>query len=131
MICPDINWFLMIRSDFIKYTAALAAMFRLNPALAFEKEEPVFSKKDFGDDFFWGVGTSAYQIEGAADADGKGESIWDRFTAHPGHVKDRSSGRLANDFYNRYDADLKLLKNLNFKIINKDISFGGIPYVYF
>lgn len=55
----------MIRSDFIKSTAALAALFRLNPTFAFVKEEPVFSKKDFGDDFYWGVGTSAYQTEGA------------------------------------------------------------------
>ena len=116
----------MIRSDFIKYTAALAAMFRLNPSLAFEKEEPVFSKKDFGDDFYWGVGTSAYQIEGATDIDGKGESIWDRFTTHPGRIKDRSDGKVANDFYNRYDADLKLLKSLNFKNFRFSFSWSRI-----
>jgi hypothetical protein len=54
----------MIRSDFIKYTAALAAMFRLNPTLAFEKAEPGFSKKVFGDDFMDGAGTSVYQRKG-------------------------------------------------------------------
>ncbi len=39
------------------------------------------NKSLFGDDFKWGVSTAAFKIEGACDADGKGESIWDAFTA--------------------------------------------------
>ena len=116
----------MIRSDFIKYAAALAATFRINPSLAFEIAEQEFSKKDFGDDFFWGVSTSAYQIEGAFDADGKGESIWDRFTSHSGNVKDRSDGRVANDFYHRYGADLELLKSLNFENFRFSFSWSRL-----
>ncbi len=106
--------------------AALATVSRLKPSLTFGNSEPEFTKRSFGDDFYWGVGTSAYQIEGAVDIEGKGESIWDRFTAHPGHIKDRSDGRIANDFYNRYDADLKLLKSLNFKNFRFSFSWSRI-----
>ena len=42
--------------------------------------------------FLWGVGTSAYQIEGAVHADGRGESIWDRFSHTPGKTKNGASG---------------------------------------
>ncbi|MDP4209425.1 MAG: GH1 family beta-glucosidase [Bacteroidota bacterium] len=76
---------------------------------------PEFTKALFGEDFHWGVTTSAYQIEGAWNVDGKGESIWDRFSNHEGHIKDKATGNIACDFYHRYHDDLKLLKNLNFK----------------
>lgn len=59
--------------------------------------------------FTWGVATSAYQIEGAWDADGKGESIWDRF-AHEGNIPE--SGDVACDHYHRLEQDLDLLAGL-------------------
>ena len=71
-------------------------------------------KTDFGNDFYWGVATAAYQIEGAWNQHGKGESVWDRFTNKPGNVKDNTHGKVATDFYNRYPDDLQLLKSLNF-----------------
>jgi beta-glucosidase len=58
-------------------------------------------------DFIWGVATSAYQIEGAVDSGGRGESIWDRFPARNGDI-----GALACDFYRRYRDDIALLHEL-------------------
>jgi beta-glucosidase len=62
--------------------------------------------------FSWGVATSAFQIEGAANADGKGESIWDRFCRQPGAILDASNGDVACDHYHRLDADLDLIASL-------------------
>ena len=58
----------------------------------------------FPKDFLWGTATSSYQIEGAANEDGKGKSIWDVFTRAPGTVKDRSNGDVAIDHYHRFRA---------------------------
>jgi len=67
----------------------------------------------FPDRFLWGTATSAYQIEGAADAEGKGESIWDRFCTIPGTITDGSDGRTACDHYHRYADDVALMRRLN------------------
>jgi beta-glucosidase len=62
--------------------------------------------------FRFGVATSAFQIEGATDADGRGESIWDRFCAEPGNVLDGDTGAVACDHYRRYESDLDLIAGL-------------------
>jgi len=66
----------------------------------------------FPADFVWGVATSAFQIEGAAHTDGKGESIWDRFCRVPGAIADASHGDTACDHYHRLDSDLDLIASL-------------------
>lgn len=66
----------------------------------------------FPQDFVWGTATSSYQIEGAWQADGKGESIWDRFTHTPGKIKDGDTGDVACDHYHRYPADVALMADL-------------------
>jgi len=66
----------------------------------------------FPKDFLWGVAASAYQIEGAPDADGKGESIWDRFTRWEAHVLNGDNGDTACDHYHRYRDDVALIKSL-------------------
>jgi beta-glucosidase len=63
----------------------------------------------FPSDFAWGVATSAQQIEGAVGEDGRGESIWDRFAAQPGHIADGSDPRVACDHYHRWREDLGTL----------------------
>ncbi len=68
--------------------------------------------KAFPRDFTWGVATSAFQIEGAAAADGKGPSIWDTFCSNPANIKDGSDGMVACDHYHRYQDDVALLASL-------------------
>ena len=60
-------------------------------------------------DFVIGTSTASYQIEGAWDADGKGESIWDRFSHTPGAIKTGDTGDVACDHYNRWAEDLDLM----------------------
>src|SRR5262249_21464364 len=66
----------------------------------------------FGDGFYWGVATSAYQIEGAWDEDGKGVSIWDTYAHTPGNIKNDENGDVANDHYHRYREDVALMKSI-------------------
>ncbi|MBK7615279.1 MAG: beta-glucosidase [Burkholderiales bacterium] len=66
----------------------------------------------FPPDFTWGVATSAFQIEGAAFEDGKGESIWDRFCRQPGAIADASNGDVACDHVHRLESDLDLIASL-------------------
>jgi len=67
---------------------------------------------EFPANFLWGAATSAYQIEGGMREDGRGETIWDRFTHTAGHVRDGSTGNLACDSYHRYADDVALLSAL-------------------
>lgn len=66
----------------------------------------------FSKDFLFGVATAAYQIEGGAYEDGKGESVWDRFCKTPGKVARGESGDVAVDHYHRWPEDLDLMKEL-------------------
>ena len=66
----------------------------------------------FPDDFVWGVATSAFQIEGASDIDGKGPSVWDTFCKQPGAIADASDGTVACEHYQRYEQDLDMIAKL-------------------
>jgi beta-glucosidase len=66
----------------------------------------------FPAEFVWGAATAAYQTEGAAAEDGRGESIWDRFTALPGRIANGETGRVACDSYHRYAEDVRLMREL-------------------
>ncbi|MFY9526229.1 MAG: family 1 glycosylhydrolase, partial [Limnochordia bacterium] len=66
----------------------------------------------FPDNFVWGVATASYQIEGAVNEDGRGESIWDRFSHTPGKVLNGDTGDVACDHYHRYKEDVALIKEL-------------------
>ncbi|WP_182111642.1 GH1 family beta-glucosidase [Actinotalea sp. JY-7876] len=70
------------------------------------------SGRRFPSDFLWGAATASYQIEGAADEDGRGPSIWDTFAATPGKTLDGHSGAVAADHYHRTAQDIALMKDL-------------------
>ncbi|SEP45396.1 Glycosyl hydrolase family 1 [Rhodospirillales bacterium URHD0017] len=63
-------------------------------------------------DFVWGVSTSSYQIEGAANTDGRGGSIWDVYSKVPGHVMNGDTGDVACDHYHRYAEDIALMREV-------------------
>jgi beta-glucosidase len=63
----------------------------------------------FPSNFTWGVATSAFQIEGAFDTDGKGPSIWDTFSHNAANIIDGSNGDVACDHYHRYRDDVAMM----------------------
>jgi beta-glucosidase len=73
--------------------------------------------------FKFGVASSAYQIEGAAYEDGRGESIWDRYCRLPGRVANGETGDVACDHYHRYVEDLDLMAALGLKLYRFSISW--------
>lgn len=62
--------------------------------------------------FLWGAATSSYQIEGAANEDGRGPSIWDVFSKTPGNVANGDTGDIANDHYHRFPQDIAVMKEI-------------------
>ncbi|MFQ6602499.1 GH1 family beta-glucosidase [Flavobacterium sp. C3NV] len=89
-------------------------------------ENSFLNKDQFGDDFLWGVSTAAFQIEGAHDADGKGSSIWDVFTSQKGKIKNGHHALTACDFYNSYQNDIDLIRELNIPNFRFSISWPRI-----
>ena len=66
----------------------------------------------FPKDFIWGCASSAYQVEGAWNEDGKGPSIWDTFVHTPGKIANNETGDITVDHYHRYKEDVALMKEL-------------------
>jgi beta-glucosidase len=76
--------------------------------------------------FRWGASTSAPQIEGAWDKDGRGPSIWDHFVHNGAPIKDGSNADIACDSYHRYEEDVALLRRLNLKSYRFSIAWPRI-----
>jgi beta-glucosidase len=74
----------------------------------------------------WGAATSAYQIEGTWNTDGKGESIWDRFAHSPYRVMNGDTGDVACDHYRRMSDDVSLMKELGLQTYRFSISWPRI-----
>jgi beta-glucosidase len=82
--------------------------------------------RPFPSDFLWGASTAAYQIEGAAREDGRGESIWDRFSRTSGNVRNEENGDIACDFYHRYPQDIRLIRDLGLDTFRFSISWPRV-----
>ena len=77
--------------------------------------------KKFQDNFIWATATASYQIEGAWDADGKGENIWDKFSQNPSsgpdcNIHNCDNGNIACDSYRQTDRDIKTMTDMGIKV---------------
>jgi beta-glucosidase len=82
--------------------------------------------RSFPSDFVWGVAASAYQTEGATADDGRGASIWDRFCATPGNVRNGETAEIACDAYHRYPEDIRLMHELGVDAFRFSIGWSRI-----
>jgi beta-glucosidase len=81
---------------------------------------------DFPPGFLWGVATSAYQIEGAVDEDGRGASIWDAYARTPGKISGGHDADTAADHYRRYREDVRLMRDVGAKAYRFSIAWPRV-----
>lgn len=106
--------------------AAAGAVDLLGSAVASAQGQARQNFYQFPAGFRWGCATAAYQVEGAAEEDGRGPSIWDTFSHIPGKVHNNETGDVSTDHYHRYKQDVQLLKGLDAKIYRFSISWSRI-----
>jgi beta-glucosidase len=118
------------RRQFVKLTGFSALAMTPAPAKSEDDEaKPAhdrYAPASFPNGFLWGTATSAYQIEGAVNEDGRGRSIWDAFAHTPGKIGDHSNADRANDHYHRYKEDVRLIKELGVKAYRFSIAWPRV-----
>jgi beta-glucosidase len=80
----------------------------------------------FSGDFLWGVATSAFQIEGAVNEDGRKPSIWDTFTHQQGNIYENQNADIACDHYHLFHRDVAMMKELGIKAYRFSISWSRV-----
>jgi beta-glucosidase len=125
----------MDRRSFLAKTsawAAAAALPKLSSASVVPNLDPASGQNSmpgqaaFPKDFLWGSATASYQVEGAWNIDGRGESIWDRYSHTPGNVKGGWTGDVACDNYHRYPEDIALMKQMHLRSYRYSIAWPRI-----
>ncbi|MFE7592323.1 glycoside hydrolase family 1 protein [Kitasatospora sp. NPDC057512] len=97
------------------------------PAEASRQEtSPNASSAAFPAGFLWGAATSAYQIEGAVDVDGRAPSIWDTFSRTPGRTAGGDTGDRATEHYHRYRQDVRLMAELGLGAYRFSVSWPRV-----
>ncbi|HUE36668.1 MAG TPA: GH1 family beta-glucosidase [Candidatus Acidoferrum sp.] len=120
------------RRTFLSQTAGLAAVMAAAGLPTVAAARPAWLRKEKADGasfpkgFFWGAATAAYQVEGAAQEDGRKPSVWDTFSHIPGHTKNGDTGDVACDHYHRYEDDVKLMAGLGIKHYRFSIAWPRI-----
>lgn len=114
----------MNRRAFLQTSLAAAAASGLS--LDSHAQPPRLAPGAFPPGFLWGMATAAFQVEGAWDVDGKGESIWDRFCHTRGKIKGAATADMACDHYHRYPEDIGIMKQLNQKSYRFSIAWPRI-----
>lgn len=118
------------RRTFLTRTAGLAALAAAGSvpvSLAHAKPSRTASENNsFPKNFWWGAATAAYQVEGAANEDGRKPSVWDTFSHTPGRVKEGHTGDVACDHYHRFKDDVKLMAELGIKHYRFSISWPRV-----
>jgi beta-glucosidase len=118
------------RRHFAKLAGFSALGMAATPARPQDNEAKPACDRDapgsFPNGFLWGAATSAYQIEGAVDEDGRGRSIWDTFSRTPGKIGDHSNADRANDHYHRYKEDVGLIKELGVKAYRFSVAWPRV-----
>jgi len=125
----------MDRRSFLAKTsawAAAAALPKLSNASVIPTLDPASEQSSmpgqiaFPKDFLWGSATASYQVEGAWNIDGRGESIWDRYSHTPGNVKGGWTGDVACDNYHRFPEDVAIMKQMNLRSYRYSIAWPRI-----
>lgn len=88
--------------------------------------EDIDLQMSFPENFIWGAATSAYQIEGAVQEDGRAPSTWDRFVSIPGATHQGETGEIAADHYHRMEEDVALMASLNLSAYRFSISWPRV-----
>jgi beta-glucosidase len=112
----------MDRRRFVSYSLAAAGSAAL-PGRLWGVQDSI---PDFPKDFLWGTATSAFQVEGAWNEDGKGESNWDRFSHTAGKIRGAATADVACDHYHRFQDDLAIVKQMNLKSYRFSVSWPRI-----
>src|SRR5262249_44761169 len=114
-------------SGLLPYESSAPAAVQWRHAVLSEKGSNGSSRNGrFPSGFLWGSATSAYQVEGAAQIDGRGESIWDRFCRTPGKVESGATGDVACDHYHRWREDVALMQELGLQAYRFSISWPRV-----
>jgi beta-glucosidase len=114
------------RREFGKSIAAAAAAYA---GMSFQKSafsQPKAASLNYPKGFLWGSATAAYQIEGGAQDDGRGPSVWDTFSHTAGKTYQGETGDVACDSYHLYKEDVKLLRNLGVSVYRMSISWSRV-----
>ncbi len=119
----------MDRRQFFGGTAACAAAAALGTGSAAGLVVPPVGEHTgaaFPPGFLWGTATAAYQVEGAWNEDGKGESIWDRFAHTQGKIRGGATGNVTCDNYHQFKQDIGLVQAMHLKSYRFSVAWSRI-----